>query len=189
MMFFKKPFRWQTFIITLIMSIFMTTFLIACGSTGSENRHENIGTYLGVFKSLGGMTTMRYNHTATLLPNGKVLITGGWSNGDTPLSSAELYDPSTGTFVATGSMSTARYDYTTTLLTNGNVLITGGRYNFTDLSSAELYDPVEGIFTSTGSMSAVRVSHTATLLSNGNVLITGGSGSSTPLSCAELYDQ
>src|SRR5260370_3863638 len=56
----------------------------------------------GTFSATGSMTTVRYHHTATLFPDGKVLITGGFNGG--ALASAELYDPTTGTFSATGSM-------------------------------------------------------------------------------------
>ena len=81
------------------------------------------------------MSTDRYYATATLLANGKVLIAGGYDNGTNPVSSAELYEPSSSTFSPTGSMS-PRDDATATLLANGKVLIAGGG----DVS-AELYSP------------------------------------------------
>src|SRR5215467_9011369 len=63
----------------------------------------------------------RAGHTATLLPNGKVLVVGGDSSG-----SAELYDPATGAWSITGSLNVPRYLFTATLLPNGKVLVAGG---------------------------------------------------------------
>ena len=113
------------------------------------------------------------NHTATLLPNGKVLIAGGYYS--TELSTAELYDPSTDTFATTGSMYSGRYGHTATLLHTGKVLVVGGRSGAgIYYSTAELYNPDTGTFSTTNSMSSARLSHTATLLHDGSVLVAGG---------------
>jgi hypothetical protein len=141
----------------------------------------------------GEMVADRYTHTATLLPDGKVLVAGGSTgiNENPFYSSAELYDPATGTWSATGSMGTARQAHTATLLPNGTILIAGGATDITDtgsLSSSETYDPSTGTWTATGSMGTTRSWHTATLLPNGKVLIAGGSGNTGVLSSAELYD-
>jgi hypothetical protein len=138
----------------------------------------------------GSMNNARSGHTATLLNNGQVLVTGGSPDNDEDvLASAELYDPATGTFAFTGSMNNARDEHAATLLNNGNVLVTGGNDGADDLASTELYDPATGTFTVTGSMNDNRLSHTATLLNNGKVLITGGDRQpSTVLASAELYD-
>ncbi len=83
----------------------------------------------GLFTPAGSMATGRDGHTATLLANGKVLITGGFEAGGAGfLKSAELYDPTTGLFSPTGSMGTARRFHTATLLANGKVLVAGGQW-------------------------------------------------------------
>ncbi|HUF31461.1 MAG TPA: IPT/TIG domain-containing protein [Gemmatimonadaceae bacterium] len=139
------------------------------------------------FSVTGSLGTARYLHTATLLPNGKVLIAGGHS-GVAFQASAELYEPTSGTFSPTGSLGTARSVHTATLLPNGKVLIAGG-YNGAYLTSAELDDPASGTFSATGSLGTARYEHTATLLPNGKVLIAGGQGDGfVRLASAELYD-
>ena len=75
------------------------------------------------------MTVPRESHTATLLKNGKVLITGGHKDRHADImiySSAELYDPLLNTFTVTGNMTIRRHKHDATLLNDGKVLITGG---------------------------------------------------------------
>ena len=130
-------------------------------------------------------------HSATLLPNGKVLIAGGY-NGNY-LASAELYDPVTRTFSPTKAMQTARSGHVAVRLPSGKVLLAGGvGVGWTFLRNAEVYDPATNTFTATGDMAAARESHTATLLENGKVLIAGGHkgrrAEMTIYSSAEIYD-
>jgi alpha-tubulin suppressor-like RCC1 family protein len=97
------------------------------------------------------MATERFNHTATLLPDGTVLVAGGDVNpvGVADTNSAELYQPATGTWVAGGMMNGARGEDTATLLTDGTVLVTGGRNNVSNVvdavSSTELYVKVPAV--------------------------------------------
>jgi len=91
--------------------------------------------------AVASMNIARYAHTATLLPNGKVLITGGIDASGGYLISSEVYDPSDNTWTQVASLSTNRYAHTATLLLNGKVLVVGG-YNGDRVASTELYDPV-----------------------------------------------
>jgi hypothetical protein len=125
--------------------------------------------------------------TATLLPNGRVLITRGYDQEGPYSSRAEFYDPSTGAFSATGYPTTNHTGPTATLLMNGKVLLAGGNYgNGSGSSIAELYDPASGAFSRTGHLTSARQQHSTTLLPDGGVLFAGGyilSGDS-----AEIYN-
>jgi N-acetylneuraminic acid mutarotase len=156
--------------------------------------------------------------SATLLPNGKVLVVGGgaelydpatgtWSKTADPIfesgtatllqngkvlvvgGGAELYDPATGAWSPTGNLNTARFA-PATLLQNGKVLVAGGidSSNFAT-NTAELYDPVTGAWSFTGRLNSTRVGHTATLLQDGKVLVAGGQDDTDfSVFSTELYD-
>jgi len=185
--------------------------LVAYGSNSSKYRIatgyvglSSIEVYdsgTGTFNEIvGDSGNGIYGHTATLLPNRKVLLAGGFVNSVWDYSGisgsyngATLYDSATGVFSGTGNMTANRGDHTATLLANDKVLIAGGADqdpNGTGLASAELYDPSTGTFTQTGNMDVGRFLHTATLLQNGRVLIVGGAltSASEPVATAEIYD-
>jgi MYXO-CTERM domain-containing protein len=140
------------------------------------------------WSSTSALATARVYHTATLLPSGKVLVTGG-QGGSSNLSSSELFDPASGTWTATAAPMTAvRYNHTATLLPSGKVLVAGGYNSTVKLSSAELFDPASGTWTATAApMTAARHLHTATLLPSGKVLVAGGFAINS-LNTAELFD-
>lgn len=108
------------------------------------------------------MVHPRSSHTATRLPDGRVLIVGGWTREGTPaLTEAEMFDPTTGRFQPAGTLEGA-----TTLLPDGRVLLAGG-------SKVDIFDPATGAHTPGPAMPRPR--HAATLvLPDGNILITGG---------------
>jgi Kelch motif/Galactose oxidase, central domain len=164
------------------------------------------GPAVGTWKATDSMAVARKLHTATLLPDGKVLVAGGVDSDDDAsfrsLASAELYDPRTGTWSATGSMLHPRAWHTATLLPNGLVLVAGGQcpglYEKAcpaiedpsgAMPDAELYDPKTGAWKATGSMTSPRFQHTATLLADGSVLVAGAELSPDLLiASTELYD-
>jgi N-acetylneuraminic acid mutarotase len=145
----------------------------------------------GTWAITNSMNVGRQNHTATLLPNGKVLITGGSSNSGIT-NSAELYDPAGGTWESTGPLTVERSHHTANLLPNGQVLVAGGASRIGITNSSELYDPASRTWSVSRALNTKRAVHTATLLFNGKVLVAGGNQSDTTpvvdLSSTELYE-
>jgi hypothetical protein len=113
------------------------------------------------FTATGSMSTPRRGHTATLLANQTVLITGGLDDGSgAVVASAEIYNPATGKFSAAGNMKFARYQHQAALLASGKVLIAGGfDSSGTITNSAEIFDPKTGLFTLTASMPDARAAY------------------------------
>jgi hypothetical protein len=152
---------------------------------------SGIPLFKGPLVRLPDLHELRAAHSATLLPDGKVLIAAGFRkgpNGHSQLYSntAELYEPATGKFTYTGSLHIARCGQTATLLPGGDVLITGGNNDVPRLASAELYTSSTGAWTRLPDMLAGREGHRAVLLNNRKVLIAGGSSDPGPY--AELYN-
>lgn len=158
--------------------------LLVTGGTESNNRNPQEWDALSsteryipsqqTWQKFSPLNTERFGHTATLLPNGMVLVVGGWNMGSGYLTNAELYNPSCNNWLPTSPMSTARLFHTATLLPNGKVLVAGGKNALGATSTAELYDYQTNTWTTISTMPDTRVYHTATLLPDGTVLISGG---------------
>ena len=151
----------RTILLGLVMAVVSTSHLEASGT----------------WSPAGSMSTPRTSHTATLLPNGRVLVTGGIDTSG-PVASAELYDPATHRSEPVADMSLQRESHTATLLPDGRVLVVGGhrgrRAAMEVHASAEIYDPATRRFESAGSLKTARHKHDAVLLADGRVLVLGG---------------
>jgi hypothetical protein len=131
------------------------------------------------------LATHRY-HTATLLRDGRVLVTGGVNGSHSTMT--EVYDPALGTWSRAASMLVARRYHSATLLPDGRVLVAGGGAS-SQATSAEIYDPASNSWALTGSLSAGRYGHTASLLQDNRILLAGGQNTSgQSIATAEVYD-
>ena len=151
---------------------------------GNTTASDNAPLASWTWRPTGSLNTARAYHTATLLSNGMVLVSGGQLRRVS--ASAELYDPLSRTWTTTGSLNTACASHTATLLPNGMVLVAGGISDLIYSASTELYDPVSGTWTPTGSLKAARSDHTATLLHDRTILVAGGTDTNDRLAVAEL---
>jgi hypothetical protein len=160
---------------------------------------------LPMFRPAGRLSVGRRFHSATLLPDGRVLVIGGRDPQDRPLATAELWEPKRRVWSAAGRLHLGRCCHTATLLDDGRVLVAGGRVKHDDpedceddranhrvctttTDSVEIWDPrtrrfSEGPNLATGGNGtdfSDRAAHTATRLTDGRVLIMGGAGASEP---------
>jgi hypothetical protein len=158
---------------------------------------------LGAFTA-ASLLTARSSHTATLLPDGRILVVGGISAAGVVLNTGEIYDANRNVWTAVGNNmgavdGQARFNHTATLMRNGRVLIVGGQSNLASATnrSCNFFNPITDLFEAcaaggTGDMSAPngRAGHTASLLNDGRILITGGYDSTTGnyLVTTELFD-
>lgn len=154
----------------------------------ASRRVERLEVRTGQRRTDGAMQHAHPFHTATLLPDGRVLVIGG------PVVSTEIYDPVRHLALPAPRLAERnREEHTTTRLADGRLLVVGGadppmgrlpgRWRIHD--SAEIYDPRTNRFEPTAAMGTQRYAHSATMLADGRVLIAGGSQQA---SFAELYD-
>jgi hypothetical protein len=148
----------------------------------------------GRFGPAGSLAEGRSGHTATLLPDGRILFVGGVGRGWTFLRSAEIYNPETRRSELVGPMHVPRESHTATLLADGRVLVVGGhqgrRPNVQVHVSAEVFSPRALTFQAAGTLTTMRHKHDAIRLLDGRVLVIGGADHTDRLHYAttEVYD-
>jgi len=186
----------KTIVYLIISSLVLFVFvgMTFTGCNKSSSRHyadDSSATELGFTSESNTMLDHRAKHTVTPLPDGKILLTGGYrTSPHVSHVSAEIFDPMLKSFSLTGSMNDRRQCHNAVLLPDGTVLVVGGN-NETDHSykTAEIYDPNSGLFTRVGSMTEERTCAMSTLLPNGTVLVAGGYDTlGTYSDTAEIYD-
>jgi hypothetical protein len=133
----------------------------------------------------GPMARARSDHAAAALPDGRILVTGGWDGWRHETDdrdcltcgmneTAETYDPATGTFAQIASPVRPRVNHTATALADGRVLLVGGQDAAGNMLGTELYDPASGRFTEAARLRVSREDHVAAALPGGRVLVLGG---------------
>lgn len=136
----------------------------------------------------GSLSDARSGHRATLLDDGRVLVTGGF-NDSTTFASVEIYDPTANSWSASDPLNVPRAAHTATRLLDGTVLVAGGADDGTPLAASELFDPLTGAWTEIAPLNTARLQHTASLLTDGTVLVAGGTDAEgAALASAERYD-
>ena len=154
------------------------------GQTARETATASVELFdpaTGTFAPTGSMAAARALHQATLLPDGRVLLSGGFGDSPSPgapgREDAEVYNPATGTFSAGGDLQVGRFLHSAIPLTDGRVLVVGGVAGPGDRSAValtELYDPATNAWTPGPMVQPALPGATVTLLGNGKVLIFGG---------------
>ncbi len=135
------------------------------------------------------MATARADHSATLLDDGRVLVTGGIGVSGAALALAEVYDPSTNAWTPVAPMHRPRSGHTATLLKDGRVLIAGGDDSGVPTDWLEIFDPNPGVFSlASVVLSVARTDHAAVLLEDERVLVAGGFDGTTALDSINIYD-
>jgi len=185
------------FIFICVISLFHVFSLAAEGSSLAKSAagaraKADAGSSGSAWATTGSLNLARYDHTATQLQDGTVLVAGGYdySQGDI-ISTCEIYNPSSGAWTQAAVLNTSRYLHTATLLNDHTVLVIGGTSDgSTGLTECEIYSPKNGgSWTTVGSLTTGRFSHTATLLNDGTVLVAGGLESTdSPTSDCEIYN-
>ena len=174
--------------VTILAGITLLITLAACGSRDDPAEPaEVIPTPINVeisptaitveSDSLGAMFHSRVYHSATLLPDGRVLVAGGMNEAFTPLRTTEMFDPETNRWTEAEEMKESRTEHSAALLEDGRVIVTGGLNEDLEIvGTTEIFDPQTGKWSQRESMRTVRRGHFTLSLPDGTVAVVGGIG-------------
>lgn len=174
--------------ILVLTVIFLSLNSYSCQeiSTSKTNKVMAQNDESSAIKKISSLKITRSVHTATLLNDGTVLVAGGMDNSQSPIKSAEIFNPETNSFQTIADMTTPRVGHIAVLLKDGNVLIAGGFDSRKPTASAEIFDTKTKTFKAVENMKISRGGHVGTLLRDGKVLITG---SETGEKEVEIFDE
>lgn len=155
----------------------------AVGTRDFKRTAEIYNPLTDIWSSIKNMSERRAGHTASLMKDGRILITGGREVTDTDSgkkiaryhSSAEIYNPDTNSWSSIDSMSEERWGHDSKVLPDWKVLITGGQNQKGLISSSEIFDPISGEWTTAAPMKHPRAGHSSVLTNDGLVLVVGSS--------------
>lgn len=167
-------------------------FTGGCAGTGCTEVQRSSELYdHGLRRSspAGQMREPRVSHTATMLTDGRVFVTSGWTGG-APTASTEIFDTRAGVFLPGPALSVPRVDATATLLDSGRVLVVGGAVATNrPTNSADLFSPADGRVTPVAPLQVARAHHSAARLPDGRVLLVGGlTARHSATATAEVFD-
>ena len=174
--------------VTVLAGITLLSTLAACSSSDVPAEPAEVGrtpteveisptAFTVESDSLGAMLHSRVNHSATLLPDGRVLVVGGMDGGFNPLRTSEVFDPETNLWTTADEMREARTEHSATLLEDGRVIVTGGmNEKLQIIGTTEIFDPETGKWSEFEGMRTVRRGHFTLPLPDGRVAVVGGVG-------------
>jgi hypothetical protein len=157
-------------------------------STGSTSTSEIYYPDTQVFLRAGSMNQARSNHSAAAMPDGSVMVAGGFGPNDVITNTAEIFYSTAMAWRAAPVMPSARALNTATTLRDGRIMLAGGINSGGVLSSVVAFNPVTGTWAALASMPSALHSHTATLLLDGRVLVAGGNDGFGEADASYIYD-
>ena len=189
----SKHWVWTVVLLTAVAALACGGVPAAPNAPGRADRPSEAAPGPVTISLTGSMETARQRHTATVLMDGTVMVTGGQTatggyflGQPKVYDSAEIYDPAAGTWSTSGSMAERRHSHTATRLDDGRVLAVGMKGKKV---GSEVFDPSAGSWSPVAEMAVARGEHAATLLQDGRVLVTGGRRATLQyLVSAETYD-